>query len=364
VATVLALVVLSACADVGPATGRVEASASRLAEATSNPVLAKKPKPKPSNGVTVPASIDRTGSTNVSGAMANFIGGVPNGSTIVFPAGATYLLDGDGIVLTGRRNLVFSGKGAEIRFTGCKTSDSAFKLNSTSGIVIEDFVLVGDNPGSYHAGCEGSEGVAMYGAQDTTIRRVKVRSPYGHCWYADQREAGEWTDGVLIDDTECVGAGVMGFAVTGGRNITVQRSTFRDTAIITFDIEPSRADGGGEYITIQDNVIDGYGISESYTPWVLAAATSVGSVHHITFERNTVIRGANHGSTLAGLATRMNGSIPKSDIIIRNNTTTVPGSGPVMRFANVNGLTVTGNTQPLAGGSLTSCSGCTNVNVQ
>jgi hypothetical protein len=317
----------------------------------------------PPAGTLVPASIDRTGSSNVSNAMASFISGVPNGSTIVFPAGATYLLDGNGIVLSGRRDLRFSGQGATLRFSGCGGNDSGFKLNNTSGIVLEDLVLVGDNPGGYHTGCESASGVAMYGAEDTTIRRVKVRGPYGHCWYADEGD-GAWTDGVLIEDTECVNAGVMGFAVTSGRNMTIQRSYFKDTAIITFDIEPSASDAGGEYITMRDNVVDGFGIDDYYTPWVLAAATSVGSVHHITFERNNVIRGADHGSTLAGLSVRMNGNTPKSDIIIRDNTTTVPGRGPVMRFANVDGLTVTGNTQPLEGGSLTSCTNCTNVNVQ
>jgi hypothetical protein len=312
----------------------------------------------------VPSSIDATGSQNVSSAMASFIRGVPDGSTIVFPAGATYLLDGDGIVLSARRNLVFAGQGATLEFSGCGTNDSAFKLKDTRGIVIRDFVLVGDNPGGYHGGCESSEGVAMYGARDTTISRVDVRKPYGHCWYTEQTDASGWTDGVRIEDSSCVGAGVMGLAVVAGRNVTIEGSTLKDIALFPFDIEPHDADGGGEYITIRDNVVDRYGISPDYTPWVLAASPDIGSYAHITFERNHVVRGATHGATLAGLATRMDGTAPKRDIIIRDNTTDVPGKGPVMRFRNVDGLVVSGNHQPLSSGSLTSCSGCTNVAIQ
>ena len=183
----------------------------------------------------------------------------------------------------------------------------------------------------------------MYGSLDTTISRVDVRKPYGHCWYTDQSSTSGWTDGVLIEDSSCTGAGVMGLAIVAGRNITIEGSTMRDIALFPFDIEPHDSDGGGEYVTIRDNVVDGYGLSGSYTPWVLAAATKIGSVRDVKFLRNRVDRGATHGATLAGLAIRMDGTIAKRNIVIRDNTTDVPGRGPVMRFANVNGLTVSGN---------------------
>jgi hypothetical protein len=313
----------------------------------------------------VPSSIEATGSQDVSSAMASFIDGVPDGSTIVFPAAATYFLDGDGIVLTGRRDLVFAGRGATLKFTGCGTADSAFKLIDTRRIVIRDFVLIGDFPGGDHDNdCQASLGVGMYGARDTTISRVDVRKPYGHCWYTSQTDASGWTDGARIEDSRCVGAGTMGLAIVAGRNVTIEGSTLKDIVLFPFDIEPNDADGGGEYIAIRDNVVDGYGIDSYFTPWVLAAAPDIGSYQHITFERNRVIRGATHGATLAGLATRMDGEAPKRDIVIRNNTTDIPGEGPVMRFRNVDGLTVSGNVQPLLRGPLTRCSGCTNVDVQ
>jgi hypothetical protein len=44
-----------------------------------------------------------------------------------------------------------------------------------------------------------------------------------------------------------------------------------------------------------------------------------------------------------------------------NNTTTKPGRGPVLVFEHVDGLTVSGNVQPLLGGPLTKISDSTGV---
>ena len=352
--------VLTGCAGFSGEAGAVERTSA------PNPVSMRSPRPPdlpdPADSVRVPSSIDATGSQDVSRAMESFIRGVPNGTAIVFPAGATYRLAGDGIVLTGRRDLVFEGQGATLEFTGCRTNDSAFKLIDTRRIVIRDFVLVGGFPGGdQQADCQSSSGVGMYGARDTTISLVDVRRPYGHCWYTDQTDASGWTDGARIEDSSCVLAGTMGFAATAGRNVTIERSTFKDITLFPFDIEPDEADGGGEHITMRDNRIDGFGLDSYYEPWVLAAAPDIGSYENIVFERNHVVRGASHGATLAGLATRMDGDAPKYDIVIRDNTTDVPGKGPVMRFRNVHGLTVSGNVQPLEKGSLTSCSVCTDT---
>ena len=50
-----------------------------------------------------------------------------------------------------------------------------------------------------------------------------------------------------------------------------------------------------------------------------------------------------------------------SDITFTNNTTTKAGAGPVLRFEHVDGLTVSGNTQPVTSGSVTYISDSTNV---
>ena len=66
------------------------------------PAPAPTPTPTPPSGSTyrVPSSIDATGSSNVSSAMQAFVNSVPDGSTISFPTGATYLLGGNGLIST------------------------------------------------------------------------------------------------------------------------------------------------------------------------------------------------------------------------------------------------------------------------
>jgi len=58
--------------------------------------------------------------------------------------------------------------------------------------------------------------------------------------------------------------------------------------------------------------------------------------------------------TIIGLARR-------SNIVFTNNRSLVAAAGPVLRFAHIDGLTVTGNVQPLGSGTLASITDSTNV---
>jgi hypothetical protein len=76
--------------------------------------------------VTVPASIDATGATDVFTPLNAWIEGVPDGSVIVFPDGIFRL--SQGVMLGSRQNLVFRLGNAEFRLTGAGSShfSSAF----------------------------------------------------------------------------------------------------------------------------------------------------------------------------------------------------------------------------------------------
>ena len=104
--------------------------------------------------VDVPPTIDATGASDVSAALNAFVASVPDGSTIVFPEGASYRLDPGGLVLYDRHNLVLDGNGATLRVTnpGDTWLGGPINLNSqrisfgqNSHIAIRDFNLVGSN---------------------------------------------------------------------------------------------------------------------------------------------------------------------------------------------------------------------------
>ena len=61
-----------------------------------------------------------------------------------------------------------------------------------------------------------------------------------------------------------------------------------------------------------------------------------------------------------GLNTRM--TTPRqAAITFSHNTSALAAIGPVLTFANVDGVTVTDNRQPLISGSLASFSNCTDI---
>ncbi len=309
------------------------------------------PRPRPRRrppGIPVPASVDATGGSDASAALIAFIGSVPDGSTIVFRAGATYRLDA-AIKFAHRRNLTLAGNGATLRGHGGTTeASSLFWLGSyggaNSGIVIRDFSLVGNSttPGVYQGGKEGAHAILVDGGSGIDLSRVTVSGVWGDCLYV-----GGSADGVTFHDATCRSNGRNGVTITSGSNVTVQRVAFDAAGYCTFDIEPNQASEAARSIRFLDNTAGTW--SNSF----LSAEGAAGSVvSGVTVSGNTVT--GRSLLTVIGLARRQN-------VVFTNNRSSVAASGPVLRFAHVDGLTVSGNVQPLSSGSLASISDSTGV---
>lgn len=311
--------------------------------------------------VMVPSSIDATGATDVSAALNAFLKRVPDQSTIVFKARGIYQL-GAAIHLKDRHDLLLDGNDATLRMAGCDVEDSAFLLDGTPStrITIRRFTMIGDNrdagtPLAYVAGCESSMGVAIYGARDIIVANVAISSMHGECLYIDAggnpRGVTPWADRITFKDSICRLNGRMGVAIVAASHVTVTRNTFDDIAISVFDIEPTRPDGGATYISLTDNHIKDYGLSHQWTPWVLegsAYGMTTTIVHDVTLARNRIsgMTRTVHNGTSAGLRVK---AVTENwaRFSIRDNVSTVTGSGPSMYFQHVDGLTVSGNVQPL-----------------
>ena len=164
----------------------------------------------------VPGSITADGSRDVSAALQSFIDRVPDGSTIVFPRDATYLLGGHGLTLLDRHRLVVVGYGATLHITGCTERDSAFYVGGSSRyITIRGFDIVGDNrsggtSAAFRPGCEYAHGVLIAGAQDVSIARVHVSRVFGDCLYLGIGSSGQWASGVWFHDSRCALNGTPG----------------------------------------------------------------------------------------------------------------------------------------------------------
>jgi hypothetical protein len=320
--------------------------------------------------ILVPSSIDSTGKTDASARLKAFLARVPDRSTIVFKAGGTYRLD-EAIRIDRRQRLVFDGQGAILRIAGCRINDSAFVVDHlASNITIRKFIIVGDNAAggtsdAYEPGCEYQTGVAIYSGRNVQIANVTITRTRGDCVYVSAAgSAYTWSDRVWFHHSTCKLNGRMGVAITAASNVTVERVHFNKVAMTVLDVEPNTVEGGGTHVTFRNNTVAIYGLSSRYTGWFVAAQGEPGStVSDLTVTGNEVLAGAPPGPntvTLAGLATTIRVE-RRQRVVFRNNSTTVAGSGPALYFSHVDGLTVTGNVQPLTKGHLARFVDCSAV---
>jgi hypothetical protein len=333
------------------------------ARPTPTPAPTPTPRPTPSRSVYVPASIDATGQTNVSREMQRFVDGVPDGSVVRFPAGATYLLEDDGIVVDGRRDLVFTGQDVSLVAMGCDVLDSLFIIGrhrASSGITIDGLTLIGDNQGAgtadaFEAGCEYQMGVAIYGSSDIRISDVTVHAVRGDCLYVGGGGSPfEWSSDVSFRDSVCSGPGRMGVAVVAGERVSVERVDVDGVGISAFDIEPNNEHEGATDVRFVDNTVGSFGVARDWNhSWMLEANGSPdATVRGVLAQGNRLSK-----EPLSVKVQRPN----RYDVTILDNSSTVTAAGPVMHFNGTIGVTVRDNRQPLSSGELASFKDCTDV---
>jgi hypothetical protein len=330
--------------------------------------------PVTSRTVNVPTTIDRTGATNAAAALQSFLSGVPDGSIIVFPAGGVYRMD-RGLFLANRHHLVFEGNGATLRATGAGTLIAASPVlidGANSDIAVRNFTIEGNNGRTgtsiYDPNGEGQQGVAIYGGARIEIANNTIRKTWGDGVYANEKDTTHsWVDGLWVHDNTIVSIGRNAFTMNGAKNTLLERNTIDQVGASVLDIEPDTTYQGAINVTMRANTVAAWGLSPLYTMWFVACANNdfgPGAViRDITITGNHVSQGAPNSAktpNAGGLSTWF-GKSRTSNIVVTNNTTTKAGAGPVLRFVHVDGLTVTGNSQPLSSGSLLYIADSTNV---
>jgi hypothetical protein len=336
------------------------------ATATPNPVSAGRPfaPPATTRTVSVPSSIDATGVSDVSAALNSFVASVPNGSVIAFKAGGTYRL-GAGIRFTNRHHLVFEGNGATLRPTGQtdNANNSAFALwGSNTDITIRNFTVIGQNsrPGVYNSATnENRFGILVWGGARVEIANVTMLNIWAdYVGLGGQLPSSGSdmieSDDIWIHDSNMTGGGRMGISAVATTHVLIERNTFDLTAWSTLDIEPNTFDNEVGWITFRDNIIKRGGSGPSTDPAFVSARGGVNTpnVHDITITGNR---------TNGTLRTDIDHPSRRRNVVFAQNVALTSESGPVLKFAYIDGLTVSGNVQPLTSGSLASITGSTSV---
>jgi len=322
------------------------------------------PAPVTTRTVTVPASIDATGTTEVSAALNAFIASVPNGSIIAFPTDATYLLD-EGIQIANRHNLVFDGDGTTLQVSATASGSDPLSspfvvgylythdwLGGCRDIAIHDFILVGSSPtpGIFIEGSQGEAGMHIYDADRVEIYNITSSATYGDfvTCYGGGDEA--W-----VHDCHVLTAGRQGIAVVSGSDILVEHCAIDVSGLCTFDIEPDDISDACSNITFRNCTAETHlGTDNGGCLLSVDSGHTGAMIQGIVVDGNTVTGGSLKTYIDNGGTARI------TRISFTNNKGTV-AAGPVFHFAYVDGLTVTGNVQPLTSGVLASITDCTGV---
>jgi len=282
---------------------------------------------------------------------------VPDGSIISFPFG-TYKIS-SAITFNGRHNLTFEGNGSTLNNVGDAVAlggDGAFFVAWTTpeatNIAIRDFVAVAHNPyPGYIAQPPATESKSQsagflmtWGGQYIEVSNVTMSGIYG-----DMAGLNNGTQYVWVHDNHALDLGRNGVSVIWASHVLVERNAFDLSYGSSLDIEPEAASAG---YTITDIVFrnNTAGNINAPTPFFFAAnGNTTTGITNVTVTGNTVT-----GSSLQTYVD-VAGSPRRRDITFTNNVATSVGTvkgypSAILTFAHIDGLTVTGNVQPLKSG--------------
>ena len=303
--------------------------------------------------------LDSSGTDDVTTGLQRFIAASPNGSVICLARGGSYRVEG-GLHLENRTDLTIEGRGARIFATTRSRVPRILIDKGGSGITVRELTIEGFWPqaGTTDAAdrtYESNHGIALGGTRDVEIGpNVQIRNVAGDGVYVTSGGPGSavaWSERVHVHHSTIELTGRMGVSVTdGGRDVTVDHNEFDKIALYVLDLEPNGVafDGvpaGADRVRFSDNVIGTYGVSPLLASW-MAAGTGKGPETNIEISRNIV-----NGGALRIGAWDVGGSV-RANFRIVDNWSAVTVAGPTMMFEGIDGLTVSGNTQPLSSGQL------------
>jgi hypothetical protein len=325
---------------------------------------------------------DATGVTDVTASLNTFLNGGSN-ATSCLKAGGTYRITGqlhiDGNGGT-RSTITVDGQGATIFQSVRATTPIVLVDHGSTGVLFRNVTIKGSNPqpGIWSLTYEHNHGIQFGGMLSGGADHVTIRNVGGDGFYLAGSFVGSgfrFEDSVSVRNSVVDGTGRMGVAFTDGANhMTVDHTTFTHVAYYTFDFEANGhifngLAAGTIGATLSNNTIGAIPFGRNPTiagqptgyAFVITGSSGGGPAENITFTGNTMTD-PTWGELRVGIFN--NGGTRKSIAITNNSgvhrfaSSSTYGS-TLMKISGVNGLTVTGNTQPIsAGTALVTCSGC------
>lgn len=261
--------------------------------------------------VTIPSTIDSKGQSDVTVQLQQFINSVRDSTTILFPKGSTYLVEGT-LCVVNRKSLTFKGdssfvfaitdgrnapishipkiaQGDLLDFWPRKRSQ--FYVRGGQNIHFENLYIRGSNPfnwqqeQSYNAALEAQHNIDAEGVDGLLVTRCTLASPWGDFIYL-----GKWNDynaaatkNVVIIENEMHDNGRQGVSLVGTENVLITLNNIYNTRRATFDIEPDVDGSGSKWVYIKKNLV-----GQGRLMFVACGGLPTGEVAYITIDGNVI----------------------------------------------------------------------------
>lgn len=310
----------------------------------------------------IAATCPDTGSTDVSQALNDWIASVPDGSTLVFPAGACYHTDLP-LYISNRQNLIVEGNDAKFRAYTDATelprpawvksgtwprSRVHWNIEASTNITMRNIIVRGANTNViYDSNLEAQNGFNVGGSNNVLLEDVEVYDVFGDFVYA-----GSKSKGVTVRRGNFSGAGRQGFATADAEDLLFENFVMTRVARSAVDVEPE-LDWVVRRVTVRGGTFNA-----PITNYIFANGGQGSVVEDIRFENNRVI-----GRPMSALMSTpetirvgpdyINRVPPphnrRNYTIINNTSDTATNHPPSFTFVRIDNVLMQGNTQPYTG---------------
>lgn len=293
-----------------------------------------------------PASIDKSGARDVTADLQKFLNDVPSQSTISFPAGAKYRIEGT-LRIANKNDIVVNGNGA-LFFADTPTNlrdRFQWDFENISNLVVSGLKIRGahtkcgtENDG-YISALEAQHGINITGGERITVANNEISQVFGDFIYVGRSANPVFGVPRDVKIQNNVGRcnGRQGISVTQADGVLLEGNTLENTRRATFDFEPLLDTGYVQNVTVRNNNIGSGRLN-------FISAGGKGRVDNIKILNNTLTRPMGIAIKAQDPKNRR-----KNWEIVGNKSTAKAGSEHGVIWAvNIDGLVVKDNVQPVS----------------
>lgn len=303
----------------------------------------------------VPSSIDATGGSDVTSSLTDFLNSLPDNATAQMPRKAKYRCDGV-LDVVGKKGLIIAGNDSVL--TTVPTDDgqrAQLRLSGGSALTVKNLTVKGaaqprDPLNAFVDTLQWQHNVDVRGVNGLTLTNVDARDSYGDGFYFGLGPGSVGTKGVIANACSVKRNGRQGVAAVYVDGLTFSHGVFDDISLMTFNVEPNPGCSVAN-VEFSDNDVR-YGPRQQL----------LGLVGHGPIDRVTLARNILAGKAITVWAESADATRRMTNIIVSDNVSDTPLANYMVDAFRVDGLVVTNNTQPLAGGQFRHTTDCTAVN--